>query len=76
MGDALGRGLANIQSALDLSAIVFAGGISGSFDLIEPSLRRGLRRYTHALPLAEVPLLVSELGERAGVIGAAYLTTL
>jgi glucokinase len=76
MGDALGRGLANIQSALDLSAIIFAGGVSASFDLFEPSLRRGLRRYTHALPLAEVPLLVSELGEKAGVIGAAYLTTL
>lgn len=76
MGDALGRGLANIQSALDLSAIIFAGSASASFDLFEPSLRRALRRYTHALPLAEVPLLVSELGEKACVIGAAHLTTL
>ncbi len=76
MGEALGAGLANIQNLLDLNAIVFSGGISASFDLIEPNVRRALRQYSFAPPLAEVPLLVSELGERAGVIGAAYLTTL
>jgi glucokinase len=76
MGEALGRGLANIQNLLDLNAIVFSGGISASFDLIEPHVRRALREFAFAPPLAEVPLLVSELGERAGVIGAAHLTEL
>ncbi|HSC86008.1 MAG TPA: ROK family protein, partial [Polyangiaceae bacterium] len=38
MGEALGRGLANIQNVLDLNALVFTGGISKSFDLIEPSI--------------------------------------
>jgi predicted NBD/HSP70 family sugar kinase len=61
---------------LDLNAIVFSGGISASFDLIQPHVRRALRETSFAPPLAEVPLLVSQLGERAGVIGAAYLTTL
>jgi glucokinase len=76
MGEALGRGLANIQNLLDLNAIVFSGGVSQSFDLIEPYVRRALREFAFAPPLAEVPLLVSELGERAGVIGAAHLTEL
>ncbi len=76
MGAALGRGLANIQNVLDLNAIVFTGGISQSFDLIEPIVRKHLGQNTFAPPLALVPMLVSELGERAGVIGAAYLTTL
>jgi glucokinase len=76
MGEALGRGLANIQNLLDLNAIVFSGGVSQSFDLIEPYVRRALRECAFAPPLAEVPLLVSELGERAGVIGAAHLTEL
>lgn len=76
MGNALGKLVANIQNLLDLNAIVFSGGISASFDLIEPYVRRRLRAETFAPPLAEVPLLVSELGERAGVIGAAHLTTL
>jgi glucokinase len=76
MGSALGRLLANIQNLLDLNAVVFSGGVSASFDLIEPYVRDALRAHAFAPPLAEVPLLVSELGERAGVIGAAHLTTL
>jgi len=76
MGSALGRLLANIQNLLDLNAVVFSGGISASFDLLEPYVRAALRAHAFAPPLAEVPLLISELGERAGVIGAAHLTTL
>lgn len=76
MGQALGRGLAAIQNVLDLNAIVFTGGISASFDLVEPHVRASLRKYVFGKPAGEVALLVSELGERAGVIGAAHLTTL
>jgi glucokinase len=76
MGEALGIGLAGIQNTLDLDAIIFTGGISASFDLIEPALRASLVRYAFAPPLAQVPLLTSELGDRAGLLGAAYLSTL
>lgn len=76
MGRALGKGLGTIQNVLDLNAIVFSGGISASFDLIEEHIRAGLRETVFGRPAGEVPLLVSELGERAGVIGAAHLTTL
>jgi len=76
MGLALGKGLAVLQNVLDLNAIVFSGGVSASFDLIEPHIRSSLRQHVFGKPTGEVPLLVSELGERAGVIGAAHLTTL
>lgn len=76
MGSALGRGIAVIQNVLDLNAVVFSGGVSASFDLIEPYIRTALRANVFGKPVGEVPLLVSELGERAGVIGAAHLTTL
>ncbi len=76
MGEALGIGLAAIQNTLDLDAMVFTGGISPSFDLVEPALRASLRRFVFGPPLAEIPLLVSELGDRTGLLGAAYLTTL
>jgi glucokinase len=76
MGEALGRGLAAVQNLLDLNAIIFTGGIAAALDMVEPHLRSALRSHTFAPPLAEVPLLSSELGERAGIIGAAYLTTL
>ena len=75
MAEALGIGIAAIQNTLDLDAIVFTGGISASFDLIELALRASLTRYAYAPPLAEVPLLVSELGDRTGLLGAAYLNT-
>jgi glucokinase len=73
MGDALGWMLTAIQNVLDLDAVVFSGGVSASFARIEPSLRRTLRKRAHGPPLGEVPLLVSELGERAGLVGAAHL---
>jgi glucokinase len=76
MGDGLGRGLAAVQNLLDLNAIIFTGTGSGAFEFFEAHVRHVLRAYTFAPPLAEVPLLRSELGERAGIIGAAYLTTL
>ncbi|MBK7580671.1 MAG: ROK family protein [Myxococcales bacterium] len=73
MGRALGTGLAQIQKVLDLEALVFAGGISASFELIEPSLREALRANVFGAPTAELPLLVSELGDGMGILGAAHL---
>ena len=73
MGEALGFMLTAVQNTLDLDAIVFSGGVSKSFALVEPSLRRTLRARAHAVPLGEVPLLVSALGDRAGIVGAAHL---
>lgn len=73
MGRALGTALVGIQNVLDLDAVVFTGGISASFDLIETGVRVGLQARPFARVLAEVPLLVSTVGEHAGVIGAAHL---
>lgn len=73
MGVALGTALVAVQNALDLDAIVFTGGISASFDLIEPGVRQGLQARPFSPVLAAVPLLVSTVGEHAGVIGAAHL---
>ncbi|HEY8945714.1 MAG TPA: ROK family protein, partial [Polyangiaceae bacterium] len=76
LGRGLGRGLVAVQNLLDLNAIVFTGGIAASFDLFEPHVRTTLTQLAFAPPLSEVPLLVSELGERCGILGAAYLTSL
>lgn len=76
LADALGTALASIQNTLDLSAIVFSGGVSQSFDLVEPRLRAVLRSKCFAPVLGEVPLVVSALGELAGVVGAAHLPEL
>jgi glucokinase len=73
MGDILADGIRSLQNILDVDAVVFTGGISPAFDLIEPSCRKALHERCFARPLAEVPLLVSGLGDRAGIIGAAHL---
>jgi glucokinase len=73
MADMLAIALNSIQNVLDLDAIVFSGGVSAAFDLVEPRMREKLRARCYAKPLGEVPLLVSELGEHAGVVGAALL---
>ena len=73
MGRALGLGLGSIQNTLDLDAIVFTGGASASFDLIETSLRKALKERAFAPPLAEVKLLISALGGDAGIIGATLI---
>ena len=72
-GKALGMGLCSAQHLLDLDALIFTGGISAAFDLMTDSVREGLRARAFAPPLSELPLLVSELGPHAGVIGAAWL---
>jgi glucokinase len=73
MAEAIARAVTVIQTMLDVDAIGFTGGVSASFDLIESPLRGHVRRLAYAKPLGEVPLLVGELGARAGVVGAAHL---
>jgi glucokinase len=73
MGEVLAQGIRSIQNLLDVDAFVFTGGISKSFDLIEPSCRKTIEAHSYAEQLARVPLLVSELGDRAGAVGAAHL---
>lgn len=73
MGRALGEGVNSVQNLLDLDAIVFSGGISRSFDLLEPHIRAAMRERAYAEPLVSVPLLLSQLGDSAGLVGAAHL---
>jgi glucokinase len=73
MADALARCVTTMQNLLDLDAIVFTGGISQSFDMLLPPLREAVRKSAFAPPLAEVPLVLSELGAKAGVVGSAHL---
>lgn len=76
MARSLARCVTIIQNILDLDAIVFTGGISRSFDLIEPRVRDLMAPIAFSTPLANIPLLVSELGARAGAIGSAHLDRL
>ncbi len=71
MLEAFGRGLANVIDILDPTAIVLGGGLS-NLDLLYDEGRERVARYVFNDEL-QTPILRHELGDSAGVIGAALL---
>lgn len=65
---ALGRALAPWFIRFDATAVAFGGGMTGSWDLILPPLRRGL---TTAGARVDIELLPSADTERSALVGAA-----
>lgn len=77
VGTWLGVGLAGLCNALDPALVVIGGGAgSALFDLVVPSAREALAERIFARALREPPPIVpAELGDHAGVVGAALLAT-
>ncbi|HET9930752.1 MAG TPA: ROK family protein [Polyangiaceae bacterium] len=69
--EAFGRGLANVIDIVDPSAIVLGGGVSNLSCLYDEGVDR-VRRYVFNDELL-TPILKHELGDSAGVLGAALL---
>ncbi|WP_445400417.1 ROK family glucokinase [Streptomyces sp. LE64] len=70
----VGAGLADLASLLDPSAFIVGGGVSDEGELVLDPIRRSFRRRlvgSHWRPHAEV--LAAQLGNRAGLVGAADL---
>lgn len=70
-GQSLGQVLAGVVNLLNLDALIFAGGVSASFDLLQPALEAELQRRLFALPRTRLQLRTAALGDRAGILGAA-----
>jgi glucokinase len=70
---ALARALVDAANILDLDRVVLGGGLVGAADLWLAPLRKVARRRTRFLLARDLDIRVSELGEHAGVIGAAAL---
>jgi fructokinase len=69
--EAFGRGLANVIDILDPSAVVLGGGVSNLELLYDEGVRR-VASYVFNDELL-TPILKHELGDSAGVLGAALL---
>jgi predicted NBD/HSP70 family sugar kinase len=68
----LGWGLASVVNLLNPGLVVVGGEMARAGDLLLEATRVGLRR--HALDaVAATPVAVSELGERASMVGAVLL---
>jgi predicted NBD/HSP70 family sugar kinase len=68
----LGRGLASVVNLVNPSIVVIGGELATAGELLLEPVRLGLRRYALD-PVASTPVLSSELGNRASLIGAVLL---
>lgn len=77
LGMWLGRGLANILAALDPGRVVLAGGVASSGMRLVQAVRANLDRELALRGVSASPdVVVGDLGESAGVIGASMLAPL
>jgi glucokinase len=58
---------------LNPSVVVFGGGVSGGFDVLGPHVRRMVARYAFADTRRAARIESSQLGNDAGLVGAAML---
>ena len=70
-GACLGMAAAGVVNLLNLEAIILGGGVAESFDLLAPVVRETIAERAFAVPGGRVRLLKGELGDDAGVLGAA-----
>jgi glucokinase-like ROK family protein len=68
VGDHLGLGLSYLINILDPEVIVLGGGVMEASEFIVEPARAAIARHT--LKSSSVRIIKSELGERAGLIGA------
>lgn len=72
-GRDLGAGLASLIYVLTPEAIVIGGGVSASADFFFPTVQTEIERRVLPSSRTGLQLLRAELGNRAGMVGAAQL---
>ncbi|WP_245891100.1 ROK family transcriptional regulator [Desmospora activa] len=72
-GRYLGIGLANLVNLLNPRRIILNGGVFAAGDYVLDSLKKTVHERSLTLPAADVTIVVSDLGKRAGTIGASTL---
>jgi glucokinase len=73
VGEHLGLGVASLLNALNPGVVVLAGGIAGAFDLLEPHVRRAVKKNAFPQTARDAVIERSQLGTDAAVVGAALL---
>jgi glucokinase len=67
-------GVANLISALNPEMVVLGGGIvQGAGDLLVDRVRAGIARWAQPVAAARCRIVLTQLGEAAGLLGAARL---
>jgi glucokinase len=69
----LGIGLTSLIYVLTPQAIVIGGGVSASFEFFLPAVKAEIERRVHPTSRVGLQILPAELGNAAGMVGAAKL---
>jgi len=69
----LAMGIANIVSILNPEIIVLGGGLFQAADLLLEPIRRDIKKWAQPLAARELRVVVSEIGEDAGLFGCGKL---
>jgi glucokinase len=69
----LARGIVNVMVLLDPERIALGGGVSGAGDYLLDRLNKEVEKQYFLSDFSKVELVISELGNDAGIIGAALL---
>lgn len=72
-GVRLGQVLASVANLLNLDGVVITGGPSESLDLIRPALIEEAKSRAFDIPFKRMVIVRGELGDDAGILGAAGL---
>ncbi|MFM7384683.1 MAG: ROK family protein, partial [Microcystaceae cyanobacterium] len=72
-GRLLGAGLANLIYVLTPEAVIIGGGISASAEYFFPTVEAEIEKRVLLPSRENLQILVAQLGNRAGMIGAARL---
>ncbi len=73
IGVYLGVGLANIVNIFNPEIIVLGGGLARAGELLTGPARRVVKKLALSPKAKNTPVVVSELGDKAGILGAALL---
>ncbi|MCH4887770.1 ROK family glucokinase [Acidaminobacter sp. JC074] len=69
----LARGIVNVLVLLDPERIALGGGVSGAGDYLLERLKKEVDKQYFLSEFSDVELVISELGNDAGIIGAALV---
>lgn len=72
-GRALGIAAADVVNLLNLDAVILGGGVSASYPLLSVPMDKEMRSRAFGPSVRRVKIVKGELGEDAGVLGAAAL---
>lgn len=72
-GIVLGTAIASIINLLNVEVVVLGGGVMAAGDLIMTPIREAAHQATVSQALQCVKIVPAELGQEAGMIGAAFL---